>query len=453
MIQVIETFARALFKSTKKFEKNLLKKRESSVRTPQTHVDVVIVGAGIAGLWLHAHLKHNGWSALILENIALGYGQSVASQGIIHGGTKYNLTGTMTRSAKSLAAMPEQWRNALQGKIAPDLSAAKTLSEFQFLCSTPVLSSKFIAFAARTLVKSRIRILETGRQPAFLDPDTFKGRIYRLDEPVLDVPTILRELSKPYPAGSILKIDCENGLNIKSHPDDDLAIVTVRNREFGERHFSAKRIVFTAGLGNENIKSLLPEINSHTQRRPLHMVLARFPAEIQPAIPPVYSHFLGTGALPRATITTHYSKPNRDTILYVGGEIAESGVERSISEQIIAARKLLNDILPTLPIKQAQWATFRVDRAEPRQPARRRPDTSVAQAFGNTIIAWPTKLALAPHLAQQIESLMRNDGLKPDPVHNIDATNLPYDSFTDWPRPKIAPPPWDRNDLQWTDTP
>lgn len=422
------------------------------MRTPQTYVDVVIVGAGIAGLWLHAQLKHNGWNSLIFENNALGHGQSVASQGIIHGGTKYNLTGTMTRSAKSLAAMPDLWRIALQGKITPDLADAKTLSECQYLCSTATLSSKFTAFAARMLVKSKIRLLEHDQQPAFLDPDNFKGRIYQLDEPVLDVPTILRALAKPYLADSILKIDYENGLNIsKSHPDDNLVTVTVRNREFGERQINAKRIVFTAGLGNENIKNLLPEIKSQTQRRPLHMVLVRFPASIQPPIPPLYSHFLGVGALPRATITTHYTKSTGDTILYIGGEIAESGVERSTSQQINAAEKLLNEILPTLPLHLAQWATFRVDRAEPRQPGNHRPDTSVAQSFGNTIIAWPTKLALAPHLAQQIETLLQNAGLKPHPNHHNDTIDPAYDSFTDWPQPKIAPTPWERNDLQWTD--
>jgi glycerol-3-phosphate dehydrogenase len=52
-------------------------------------VDVAILGGGIAGLWLLARLRQAGYSTLLLESQALGAGQTIASQGIIHGGLKY----------------------------------------------------------------------------------------------------------------------------------------------------------------------------------------------------------------------------------------------------------------------------------------------------------------------------------------------------------------------------
>ena len=48
--------------------------------------DVLIFGGGIAGLWLLNRLHNAGYSAWLMEQEALGSGQSIASQGMIHGG-------------------------------------------------------------------------------------------------------------------------------------------------------------------------------------------------------------------------------------------------------------------------------------------------------------------------------------------------------------------------------
>lgn len=53
------------------------------------NVDVVIVGAGIAGLWLLNILRSNGYSVILFENESIGGLQTMASQGMIHGGQRY----------------------------------------------------------------------------------------------------------------------------------------------------------------------------------------------------------------------------------------------------------------------------------------------------------------------------------------------------------------------------
>ena len=53
--------------------------------------DILIVGGGIAGLWLNARLRRAGYATVLVESASLGGGQSVKSQGIIHGGAKYAL--------------------------------------------------------------------------------------------------------------------------------------------------------------------------------------------------------------------------------------------------------------------------------------------------------------------------------------------------------------------------
>ena len=66
-------------------------------------VDAVIVGGGIAGLWTLARLRAEGFNAVLLEDEALGAGQTRYAQGIIHGGTKYALTGKLTASSEAVS--------------------------------------------------------------------------------------------------------------------------------------------------------------------------------------------------------------------------------------------------------------------------------------------------------------------------------------------------------------
>ena len=86
--------------------------------------DIVIFGAGIAGLWTFNHLKSLGYDVLLLERDAIGCGQTIASQGIIHSGLKFSLAGKVNTLAKTLSTMPDRWRNALSGHGPIDLSQA-----------------------------------------------------------------------------------------------------------------------------------------------------------------------------------------------------------------------------------------------------------------------------------------------------------------------------------------
>ncbi len=54
-------------------------------------IDVLLIGGGVAGLWALDVLTSRGLSCLLAEAGELGRGQTVASQGIVHGGLKYTL--------------------------------------------------------------------------------------------------------------------------------------------------------------------------------------------------------------------------------------------------------------------------------------------------------------------------------------------------------------------------
>ena len=47
---------------------------------------IIIIGGGIAGLWMLNRLRAEGYDVMLLEKNQLGAGQTIASQGMIHGG-------------------------------------------------------------------------------------------------------------------------------------------------------------------------------------------------------------------------------------------------------------------------------------------------------------------------------------------------------------------------------
>ena len=86
---------------------------------PPHTIDVLIAGGGIAGLWLLNLLTRRGYSALLLEADALGCGQTLASQGMIHGGIKYALAGALTRPSDPMTWNPSQYLQYAGERLRP----------------------------------------------------------------------------------------------------------------------------------------------------------------------------------------------------------------------------------------------------------------------------------------------------------------------------------------------
>ncbi len=388
--------------------------------TDTLRTDVLIVGGGIAGLWLLARLRQQGYSALLLERDALGCGQSIASQGIIHGGAKYALSGTVTQAANAIADMPGLWRACLAGKGEVDLRAAGILSQHHYLWSTGQLGSRMTAFFASKAVRGRVQAAAGEEIPvAFRDP-AFKGSLYQLDEVVLDVPSVFAALAGQY-AGCALQAHCTAEQITTAAPGDVQAI------QAGGVRIEAQRFVFTAGAGNAELiqGSGLP--GPAMQIRPLNMVMVhhRHPH-------PIYAHCLGTGSKPRVTITSH-PHPDGSWTWYAGGDLAETGVDRDDDAQIKLAQKELANVLPWINLQDAGWACLRIDRAEPAQSAKARPDNAYTAAQGNVIVGWPTKLALSPNLANDVIATLKEQGVTPQ---------HPQPESTGLPAARVAATAW-----------
>jgi hypothetical protein len=149
---------------------------------------------------------------------------------------------------------------------------------------------------------------------------------------------------------------------------------------------------------------------------------------------PLYAHCLGFGPRPRITVTTHY-RQDGSCVWYLGGLLAEEGVERDSKAQIRATRDELQALFPWVDFSAAEYATFMVDRAEPLQKNGLKPESSYFKATNNIVIAWPTKLALAPKLASDIISHLRANKIAPQLSDNR--------ALRSWPMPTVAQPVWE----------
>lgn len=380
--------------------------------------DVLIVGAGVAGLWLNARLRRQGFSTVLVESASLGGGQSVKSQGIIHGGAKYALHGALTGASEAIADMPRRWREALQGQGELDLTGVRLLSDAHYLWSPGTLAGNLTSFFASKAVRGRVDQVKGEQLPPALQDAKFKGKVYRLAELVLDVPSLIQRLAEL--AGDSLLA----GKQIEPLREGD-KLVGLR---VDGRDIRAQRIVLSAGSGNSELLKALSISQPTQQLRPLHMVLVK-----GPSLKPLYAHCLGGGPKPRVTVTTHPAADGQ-WVWYLGGDIAEAdGVAREPEAQIKAAQKELGDLLPWVDFSAAQWATLRVDRAEPAQSGLVRPDNAFLTDSDNLLIGWPTKLALAPDFADRVLAALKRDAISPSTP-----TTLP-----DFPRPAIAEPVWE----------
>ncbi|MFV3371515.1 NAD(P)/FAD-dependent oxidoreductase [Pseudomonas sp. NY15435] len=380
--------------------------------------DILIVGGGIAGLWLNARLRRAGFSTVLVENTALGGVQSMRSQGIIHGGTKYALHGALTGASEAIADMPALWRDCLAGTGEVDLRGVRVLSDAHYLWSPGGLAGNLTSFFASKAVRSRVAQVKGSDLPPALQDKAFKGKAYRLTELVLDVPSLIARLAEL--AGDSLLA----GERIEALREGD-KLVGLR---VDGRDIRAQRVVLSAGAGNEALLRELGLERPEMQRRPLHMVLVT-----APTLKPLYAHCLGGGPKPRVTVTTHQLS-NGDWVWYLGGDIAEaSGVARNEAEQIAEAQRELHKLVPWIDLSAARWATLRVDRAEPSQNNLLRPDSAFLAEDGALLVGWPTKLALAPNFADRVLESLAKAGVSPQATAALPAL----------PRPSMARPVWE----------
>lgn len=366
---------------------------------PLLQADIVIYGGGIAGVWILDELVRAGFDAVLLEKRTLGDGQTVASQGIIHGGLKYMFDGHVSTSVKAIAEMPVIWRECLAGKREPNLSATAIRSDCCYLWGTGSIKSRVFMAGSTIALRAAPEPVARSEWPGALREA--KGKVMKVAEQVIDTVSLMRNFAQRN-RGRILP---------------------------AERNLEGKTIILAAGEGNAELRRRFGLSENVMQRRPLHMVMARG------NLPELFGHCVG-GAKPRITVTTARDAAGR-TVWQIGGQIAEDGVKMSVQELAKHAANELEECVPGLSLKDVEISTYRIDRAEAATGTGQRPEDVHILKEKNVLTVFPTKLALAPRLAQRV----------------LEELNLQR-STSNVQRPEnkdeleIARPPWER-ETQW----
>ena len=394
--------------------------------------DVVIFGGGVAGLWLLDELVRRGHDAVLLEASRLGSGQSIAAQGIIHGGLKYSLAGSTTGSALGVKQMPGVWADCLAGRRDPDLGDVTVRSQTCLLWRGKSLGSRPGFLGARLGLEVTPRMIPPGERPDVLVDHS--GSVAVIDEQVIDPASLLASLAARHPHRLFLYDPVHTDWRLAGpgqvvelrirHPWDSLPGATLQ--------IAPRSVVLAAGSGNAMLRERAGLATGAMQRRPLHMVMVRGEAG---RLPELCGHQVD-GAHTRMTITSSVDPAGR-TVWQLGGQVAEDGVSMGRRELVAHAARELAEVLPGLDLAPLEATSFRVDRAEAATEGGRRPETQSLLIDGNTITAWPTKLALAPALAAQVAGVL--DRMAPPAVPGV-SVDL---EAIDWPRPEVAQPPWE----------
>ncbi len=399
--------------------------------TTTINLDIAIIGGGVAGLWLINRLRSAGYDCALFESQALGSDQSVASQGMIHGGIKYTLSGALTGASEAIADMPAHWQDCLAGCGDVDLRGAQVLSDHFYMWSSASVASKLTTFFASKATRGRVDKVKAQDRPDIFQNAQFSGQLYRLVDMVLDVPSVLKTLANNV-KGRTFRVPSSRTRWSKNK--DQQCQLTIETDD-GSIQVNAKQFIFSAGKGNQALLDQIHEPTPQMQIRPLQQVMVKLDNPHR-----FYGHCLGADKTPKLTISSHPCRDGR-WVWYLGGSLAEKGVHQSSQALMLAAKQELQHLMPWLDLSSAQWATLKVDRAEPKQKNFVRPDKAFigkAKHCANVAVAWPTKLTLAPNLANETIGLLQEQNITPtaDPVDLALLNQLE--------QAKVAIAPWDQ---------
>ena len=388
--------------------------------------DILIIGAGIGGLWLNNVLYNSGYNCILVEKCKLGHAQTIMSQGIIHGGTKYNLLGKVTKSSNVISKMPSVWKQHInQNNLIPNLKETKIISDKQYLFSNSSISSKITTFFASKLMQSKIQKIDKGMaEDDFLYQFKDNG-VYQLSEFVIDVKSLIDNLNIK---NNTIKY------HVKKH-DIELINTKISTIQINDKLIEPKMVLFAAGEGNKELINELESIDYNIpqmQTRPLHMLSIS-----SPELPKIFAHCIGSSNVPKFTITTHQNKSARTW--YIGGKIAESGIDLSKEEQIYKLKQEFGDLFPSLNLTKAEFNSYVINRAEVKTKINLiRPDDSYIYNKNNYVIIWPTKLALVPTLTDKIIPILIKNNIRP----NFDEQQKVIAQITNYVKPKVADLIW-----------
>lgn len=362
----------------------------------QDERDVLIVGSGIAALWLLGRLRTLGYRATLLTDAPLIDPADLAGRGLL---------------ATADPALQPAWDGFLSGASAPDLRSSLTETTGVFELD---LRSRLQRLRDRLLGRDRgaTRQLAFGRVPAELQGLARHGRLGARTESLLDVTRLGRALLADAGTGVLA---CEHGtLDVLRSGG------AVTGISAGGTPLHARRIVLCDGGRHTRLR----------QRLGLRVAPLRTQAFLLlrlPALPSLQLHLRAADAGASFLLTTHATAAGER--LWMIGADGQASAPR-----IDSVRDTLAVLLPELDWPRAAWQTWSAELARPAQAARKGARALLAEpaaAHARVIDTGVVTLAEVPRLVQRIIALLpppqRNAGGEPETAHS---------------EPAFLPPPW-----------
>lgn len=361
----------------------------------RTELDVLVLGGGIAGLWTLDTLHRRGYRVALLEQARLGQGQSIQAQGIVHGGGKYALRSVEDLPAmRAIREMPARWRAHLSGDRQPDLRDATLLSDSCLLwLASGDWRDRLSAWGMRPLLRhSGVLAVRPKPLPKADWPEVLQGAqaVYSMAEPVVAMGSVLDALA----ARNRSRLGRAEAWEFEREGEGHL----LRGEGFTIR---ARLLVLSAGVGNQALMDRLKIRSVPMQRRALRMFLLR-----GPALPSLFGHCVAGG---RTRLTVTSAPFEGETVWQLGGEIAEQHRNAPASTDFRSALLAeLRRCVPGLSLSGLRMSTYDASRAESARSDGKRPSgVHLERASGRVLVAWPTKMALAPVLADEIATAIQ----------------------------------------------
>ncbi len=392
-------------------------------------LDAVIFGGGAAGLWLLDRLSRDGHHVVLLEARSLGAGQTIGSQGLLRSGRASTSKGLASRTSITPRELPALWRDALLGRVTPNLTRTRLRADCCHLWNVEPAGLRVASSADPLRPSLDCEKLLPHERPAAL-ADVVEP-VWRLPEQVLCPASFIADLATQY-RDRLLQIDAKRGLTFRLNSPGEVDVIQLTSPADGQvLELKPRQIIFTAGSDNARLRKAVG-LSADLVARPLHMVLARG------RLPRLNGHCLEAGQA-IVTVTTDIDRDGR-TVWQIGGTLAEDGSKHEPQHQTERVRLELHRVLPSLDLARIEWSTYHLDRAECDRDTDSRRDVVSVFCAGNVTTAGPAPFVLAPLLAEEITGRASSPYI-----------TTPFDPspLAHWPRPSIAPLPWDETERTW----
>lgn len=341
--------------------------------------DVLVVGAGATGLLAARELEERGKRCTIVESHGLAHGQSGHSHGYLHSGYAY--LDANEAFIGHLRAGTRRWK-----ELFHELDVGPTTQWSQIAFQSAVSAS-----AASSHWKSVGLPVNTAALHEGVRPESAE-MAFRTEERSYDFPRaatpLLKSLSpQAYIAGQVTELTADDDLVSGARVELSRRVVDLR----------ARYVVLAAGVGNEALTAGLTRHRGRAVSRTSYMMVLRAPS--LPRLSIIYpdsryglfavSRVQGHRVIWLVSNYISYARLNQEPI-------AERLWVQATLRTLYAVRDLSLDV-------DLECAVYEAPKMELRaHPGRISSHAAEDYGFGNLIVAAPTKLTLAPVLAEEI---------------------------------------------------